>query len=146
MFQCVFECHNELTPTLRSLTEADFKRFQAQLEARTAQVRPSGRFTFKCGMGEGRVKVPPGEECVERSYWFKMPESTHTNPLYTIVHAHFSGRWRDYEENPSDETAGFITQINVRHSCAGPSLKFDDEKVYGIAAEREGGWCVFDQR
>ena len=46
--------HNELTPTLRSLTEADFKRFQAQLEARTAQVRPSGRFTFKCGMGEGR--------------------------------------------------------------------------------------------
>ena len=75
-----------------------------------------------------------------------MPESTWANPLYTIVHAHFSGRWRDYEEAPSDETAGLITQINVRHSCAGPRLKFDDEKFYGIAAEREGGRCIFDQR
>ena len=69
---------DEQTPTLRSLNAADFARFQAQLEAHPTQVKPSGRFTFKCAMGEWRVRLPHGEECVERSYWFKMPESTHT--------------------------------------------------------------------
>ena len=138
--------HDEHSPTLRSLTEADVAKFQAQLEAHPTQVRPSGRFTFKCGMGEGRVRLPHGEERVERSYWFEMPESMRAYPLYTIVHAHFSGLWRDYVKKPSDESAGLITQINVRHSCARPGLRYEDEKFYGIAAEREGGRCVFDQR
>jgi hypothetical protein len=136
---------DEQPPTLRNLNAADFTRFQVQLEALPPQVKPSGRFTFECRMGEGGVKLPRGEECVERSYWFEMPGSTWANPLYTIVHAHFSGLWRDYTENSSDESAGLITQINVRHSCAGPRLKFEDENFYGIAAE-ERGKCVFNHR
>jgi hypothetical protein len=138
--------HDEQSPTSRRLGDAQFAEFQRQLEDSTTQVVPSGRFTFKCGMGARRVKLAPGEECVERSYWFEMPGSTRANPLYTIVHAHFSGLWRDYEKHPSDELAGSITQINVRHSCAGPHLKFKDEKFYGIAAEREGGTCIFDHQ
>ena len=138
--------HDEQSPTLRNLDTAQIEKFQAQLEAYPTKVKPSGRFTFECGMGAGRVRLSPGEERVERSYWFEMPGSTRADPLYTIVHAHFSGLWQDYVENPSDELAGSITQINVRHSLAGPRLKFKDEKFYGIAAEREGGTCMFDHR
>ena len=131
--------HDEQPPTLRNLNAADFARFQAQLEAIPPQVKPSGRFTFECRMGEGGVKLPRGEECVERSYWFEMPGSTWADPLYTIVHAHFSGLWRDYiKQKASDESAGLITQVNVSHSCAGPRLKFEDENFYGIAAEERG--------
>ena len=64
--------HDEQPPTLRNLNAADFVRFQEQLEADPTQVKPSGRFTFDCGMGEGGVKLPDGEERVERSYWFEI--------------------------------------------------------------------------
>ena len=84
------------------------------------------------------MRLLPGEERVERSYWFEMPGSTWADPLYTIVHVHFSGLWHDYVGNPSDELAGSITQINVRHFCGCPRLKYEDEKFYGIASVAKG--------
>ena len=130
--------HDEQSPTLRSLDAAQLAEFQAQLEADPTQVKPAGRFSFKYGMGAGGVRLLPGEERVERSYWFEMPGSTWADPLYTIVHVHFSGLWHDYVGNPSDELAGSITQINVRHFCGCPRLKYEDEKFYGIASDAKG--------
>ena len=137
--------YDEQSPAFRSLNAAQFARFQEQLEADPTQVVPSGRFSFKCATGAGGVRLLRDEECVERSYWFKMPRSAMADPLYAIVHVHHSGLWRDYVGNPSDELAGLITQINVRHSCTGPRLRFEDEKVNRIAAER-WGTCIFDHR
>ena len=64
--------HDEQSPTHRNLDPAQFAKFQAQLEADPTQVVPSGRFTFECGMGAGGVRLPSGEECVERSYWQRL--------------------------------------------------------------------------
>ena len=129
---------HEQLPTHRNLDKAQVAEFQAELEASTSRVKASGRFSFKCGMGVDRARLPPGEERVERSYWFEMPGSTWADPLYTIVHVHFSGLWRCYVEDPSDKSAGSITQINVRHFCGCPRLKYEDEKFYGIASDAKG--------
>ena len=45
--------HDEQSPTHRNLDRAQFDRFQAQLEADPTQVKPSGRFSFKCATGAG---------------------------------------------------------------------------------------------
>ena len=49
------------------------------------------------------------------------------------------------EHDASDEAAGKITQINVRHSHEGPEPYWPDEKFFGIAGE-EKGKCVFNHK
>tara|TARA_B100000795_G_scaffold209801_1_gene163370 strand:+ start:569 stop:982 length:414 start_codon:yes stop_codon:yes gene_type:complete len=80
--------HDEQSPTLRSLDAAQLAEFQAQLEADPTQVKPAGRFSFKYGMGAGGVRLLPGEERVERSYWFEMPGApgpTRSTPSCTFT-------------------------------------------------------------
>jgi len=129
------------SPTLRTLDAAQLDAFQDMLKADPPLVKPVGRFTC-CDSSEGTR-----DETVERSYWFEMPGSTWGQPLFTIVHVHFSGLWCDYEKNPSDDATGRITQVNVQHSCDGPGLIYEDERFYGILAERGvGHHCVFDDK
>jgi len=126
------------TGTLRSLDQRQLATFQAQLEADPPRVEPAGRFSFPYPSDPrvaGRLGV---EQKVERSYWFEMPPYSGADPVYTIVHVHFSGLWQDYEANPSDDAAGLITQVNVRHSCEGPNLRYEDERFYGVPAESSG--------
>ena len=138
------ELRQHRSPTLRSVNRDQFAKLQDELQANPPEVVPLGRFTFKCGTGAGGEKLPRGEERVVRSYWFKMSASTQTDPQFTLIHVHYSGLWRDYTL-ANDAVGRYINQINVRHSCLGLHLMFQDEQLYGVPAERSGT-CVFDDR